>query len=135
MDINTLPQDTQSTGYIIIRVSTARGAIPLEDASISIRGGTPENSGIVYSLKSDRDGLSPKISLPTPPASLSMTPGGAPPYSLWNVDVFRSGYLPTSYQNVPVYPSVVSVQPAVMIPISENFYARQRYNESEAPAL
>ena len=135
MNPNTDIRDAQSTGTLIIKVSTARGAIPLEGAAVSIRGGSPETSGIIYSLTSDRDGLTGKIALPAPDRSLSSTPGGPPPYSLWSIDVFKEGYVPVSFQNVPVFASVVSVQPAVMVPISENFYTRQIYNESEAPRL
>lgn len=135
MDQNTVPQDTQSSGSLIVKVSTARGAIPLDGAAVSIRGSTPETSGIIYSLASDRDGLTEKIALPAPDRSLSSAPGDIEPYSLWNIDVFKDGYIPVSFQNVPVFASVVSVQPAVMVPISENFYTRQIYNESEAPRL
>ena len=135
MDIDNRSQDAQSIGYLVVRVSTARGAIPLADAAVSIRGSTPESSGIIYSLSTNSDGLTEKISLPAPPRSASQSPGDPAPYSLWNIDVFRDGYIPVSYQNVPVYSSIVSVQPAVMIPIAENFYSEPIFNESENPNL
>lgn len=122
-------------GYLLVKVSTARGAIPLENAAINVRGSTPESSGVIYSLKSDRDGLSDKIALPAPPRSASQSPSAEVPYSLWNIDVFKDGYIPVSYQNVPIYSSVVSVQPAVMIPAGEQLYATARVSESEAPRL
>ena len=125
----------KDVGYLIVRVSTARGAIPLENASVSIRGGTTESSGVIYSLTSNRDGLSEKIALPAPARSASQSPGTDVPYSLWNVDVFKEGYIPVSYQNVPVYSSIVSVQPAVMIPIGENLYSPTRINESGSAEL
>ncbi len=135
MDNTNGTQSTQSMGYLIVKVSTARGAIPLGNAAVSIRGGTPETSGVIHSLSTDRDGLTEKIPLPAPPRADSQAPGGPVPYSLWNIDVFKDGYIPVSFQNVPVYSSVVSVQPAVLVPISENFYAPQIFNESENPNL
>lgn len=135
MDISNRSQDAQSIGYLIVRVSTARGAIPLENAAVSIRGSTPESSGVIYSLSTDSDGLTEKISLPAPPRSASQSPRDLAPYSLWNIDVFKDGYTPVSYQNVPVYSSIVSVQPAVMVPIAENFYSEPIFNESENPNL
>ena len=135
MDLNTNPKKTQSTGTLIVKVSTARGAIPLEGAAVSIRGSTPDTSGIIYSLSSDRDGLTDRVTLPAPARVLSSSPGNSAPYSLWNVDVFKEGYIPVSFQNVPVFASVVSVQPAIMIPESEGFRKTQIYNESEAPQL
>ena len=125
----------KDVGYLLVKVSTARGAIPLENAAINVRGSSPEDSGVIYSLKSDRDGLSERIALPAPPRSASQSPGEQVPYSLWNIDVFKEGYIPVSYQNVPVYSSIVSVQPAVMIPAGERIYAPTSVSESEAPRI
>ena len=125
----------QNQGYIIIKASTARGAIPLEDASVSIRGSSAENSGIIYSLRTNSDGLTKKIALPAPDRSLSESPGNPFPYSLWNVDVFKEGYAPAYFQNVPVYSSITSIQPAILVPIPESFQFVERTNESQAPEL
>lgn len=138
MDINSSSnqaQESREVGYLVVRVSTALGAIPLENATVNIRGNTEESSGAVYSMQSDRDGLTEKVSLPAPPRTLSEHPGEEVPFSSWNIDVFKEGYVPVSFQNVPVYSSVVSVQPAVLVPISENFYVRESYNESIQPDL
>ena len=110
---------SQKIGYLIIKVSTARGAIPLQDAAVSIRGAVQSNSGVIYSLSTDRDGLTPKVELPTPELYYSESPDNPIPYALYNVDVFKDGYTPMYFNNVPVFPSVISVQPAVMIPLSE----------------
>lgn len=109
----------QSIGYLIVKVSTARGSIPLSDAAVSVRGGTYENSTVIYSMSTNSDGETPKISLPTPNISLSKTPESSVPYALYNIDVFKEGYSPSYFHNVPVFPSITSVQPAVMLPLSE----------------
>lgn len=106
----------ESTGYLTVMVSTARGAIPLEGATVNVRGDTDDSSEILFSLLSDRDGKTPKISLPTPPKSNSDTPGGASAFATYNIDVFKDGYVPLYFQNVPIFPSVHSIQPAVMVP-------------------
>lgn len=116
------PQTNGGMGYIIIKVSTARGAIPLEGASVNIRGATPENSDIIYSLLSDQNGLTPKIALPTPLRFLSESPGAVLPYALYNIDVFNDGYADLSFTNVAVFDSITSLQPAVMIPLPDNEY-------------
>ena len=106
----------------MVRVTTARGAIPLADASVRIRKEEADDSGILYALQSGRDGLTRKVALPTPPISFSESPnGGGVPYASYSVDVFKEGYSPLYFQNVPVFPTVVSVQPAVMIPLPELF--------------
>lgn len=114
--MNPAPQLTDSVGYLQVKVSTAQGAIPLADASVNIRGSTPETSGVLRALRTNRDGQTEKIALPTPPIANSEAPGGALPYAVYHVDVIKEGYLPLSVQNVPIFPSILSIQPAVMIP-------------------
>ena len=129
------------TGYIIVKVSTARGAIPLKDASVSIRGDTPETSGIIYSTVTNSDGHTEKIALPAPARELSETPKNTKSYATYNIDVFSDGYIPLSFRGVPVFSSVISIQPAVMVPVSNaensNIFPNspQIYNEYENPYL
>ncbi len=114
--MNSTPQSTDSIGYLIVKATTARGAIPLEGATVNIRGETSENAGVLYSMRTNRDGQTEKIPLPTPPRSESETPNGGTPYAVYRVDVVKDGYQPLSFENVPIFPSILSIQPAVMIP-------------------
>ena len=117
--MNSSPSAPDSQGYLIVKVSTARGAIPLEDATVNIRGGDQDHSGVLFSLRTDRDGKTERVTLPTPPQSASQTPGNTVPYATYHIDVFREGYVPLAFHNVPIFPSIVSIQPAVMIPAPE----------------
>lgn len=113
---NTQPNG--EVGYIVVKVSTARGVIPLENAAVIIRGDTPDTSGIIHSTSTNSDGLTERITLPTPAKSLSGAPENIKPYATYNIDVFKDGYIPLYFRNVPVFASILSVQPAVMVPIS-----------------
>ena len=125
----------ESIGYLVIKVSTARGAIPLENAAVSVRGKPESSSGILYSLRTDSSGLTPRVSLPTPPKSLSQSPGNPTPFSLWDIDVFCDGFISAHYTSVPVYPDVTSIQNADLTPLPEGFSKGDTYNESSAPNL
>ena len=103
-------------GYLIVRASTALGAIPLADAAVTVRGTEPENRDVQYFLKTNSDGNTPRLSLPAPPKSDSVIEGNARPYALYSVDVFKDGYIPLFLSSVPVFSSVVSIQPAVLVP-------------------
>ena len=109
-------------GYLVIKASTARGALPLEDAQVSIRGSEPENSGIILSLTTNSAGITDKVALPAPPRVLSESPNIIIPYSLYNVDVFKEGYTDLHFNDVAVFDSVTSIQPAVMIPLADNSF-------------
>ena len=106
-------------GYLIVRVTTAGGAIPLEDALVSIRGEAPSDSGVIFTLKTDRDGRTPKIALKTPRKSLSESKNDLRPYALYNVDVMKKGYVPVYFHSVPIFPDVLSIQPATLAPLPE----------------
>ena len=125
----------ENIGYLVVRVSTARGAIPLEDATVSIRGSTEQNSGVVYSLETDASGLTPRLPLPAPPRANSLTPNQDVPYSLWSIDVFCKGFITARYESVPVYAGITSVQSAELVPLSEGFEPYETSSESEAPNL
>jgi hypothetical protein len=126
---------TENIGYLVVRVSTARGAIPLENATVSVRGTSAQSSDIIYSLETDESGLTPRLPLPAPPKSNSLSPDQSTPYSLWSIDVFKKGYVTARYESVPVYPEITSVQNAELIPLSEGFMPYESVNQNEAPNL
>ena len=128
-------QSNENIGYLRVRVSTARGAIPLENATVSVKGTPEQNSGIVYSLETDSSGLTPRMPLPAPNKNLSQTPNNVPPFSLWNIDVYYKGFSRAHYTNVPVYAEITSVQNADLIPLPEGFNPTESYNESSEPNL
>lgn len=125
--------ENRSIGYLTVKVSTARGAIPLEGATVNVRGNEADSSEILFSMLSDRDGKTPRVSLPTPPRSNSDSPGGADAYSTYNIDVFKDGYVPLYFQNVPIFPSILSIQPAVMVPADRFSTSGEENIISEAP--
>ena len=126
---------TENIGYLVVRVSTARGAIPLENATVSVRGTSLQSSDIIYSLETDESGLTPRLPLPAPPKSNSLSPDQSTPYSLWSIDVFKKGYVTARYESVPIYPEITSVQNAELIPLSEGFMPYESVNQNEAPNL
>jgi hypothetical protein len=117
MTPNIQRRDTDGIGYLTVRVSTANGAIPLENASVNIRGGDIQASDVIYALATNSDGLTPTVSLSTPPLSASTSPQtDEPSYAVYNVDVYADGYVPAFFHNVPIFSGINSVQPAVLVP-------------------
>ena len=117
------PPDTGGgVGYLIVRVSTALGAIPLADALVTVRGTEAHTSDVIYSQLTNSSGITQKISLPAPNIRESESPGYPRPYSLYSVDVSKEGYLPLKLENVAIFDSITSIQPAVMVPLADNSY-------------
>ncbi len=103
-------------GTIVVRVSTAGGALPVEGADVRIRGAEEGNQSTVYLLTTDRSGLNEEISVPTPPASVSLTPGNIKGFADYDIEVFKTGFYPVTLRRVPVFSGVRSVQPVTLIP-------------------
>ena len=112
-------------GYLVVRVSTASGAIPLQNALVTVRGGEESNSDYYRSFYSGISGLTEKIALPAPPRVLTEDPSGngTKPYSLYSIDVFADGYQDLFFVNVPIFDTITAIQGANMIPKSENEYS------------
>ena len=128
-------QQEESIGYLKVKLSTARGAIPLEGATVRVRAEGVGNTGAVYSLETDSSGLTDILPLPAPPRSLSQEPNGSIPYSLWEISVFCDGFISAIFSGVPVYTGITSVQNANLVPLPEGFLPSESYNESGTPNL
>lgn len=135
MNQSTPSPSNSEIGYLTVRVSTAGGAIPLEGAAVNIRGGDIEDSAVIYALTTNSDGLTPTVSLETPPRSASETPQNTvPPYAVYNVDVFAQGYSPAFFHNVPIFSGINSIQPAVLLPNIEQKQYENPQHVVETPA-
>ena len=129
------------TGYLVIRASTASNALPVEGATVTVRGNQPNFSAVIVKMETGRDGLTPKISLSAPPRENSTSPGIENPFATYNVDVDLKGYFPTSAQQVPVFDGITSIQPINLIPLPQNGVSdrfdpyAERVSDSEPPNL
>lgn len=132
-------------GYMIVRVTTARGAIPLEKAIVTVHNYAPEFEGgrgdVIAVYTTDLSGLTERFALPAPPRELSMTPGNGRSYATYNLSVTKEGYYQQYYANVPVFEGITAVQNADMIPLPENGQTDNStlkdniFFETENPAL
>ncbi len=130
MDLNQsekTPTEQPGTGYLIVQVSTARGAIPLEGARVDIRTYESEETSdparrgdVIASLISGRDGNTARIPLSAPPKSASEKPNNGIPYALYQAEVSLEGYFDQNYFGIPVFDGITAIQPAILIPLPEN---------------
>ena len=115
-------------GYLVVQVSTARGAIPLEGALVDILTydpldpppSNPIDGTLITTLVTDRDGNTPTIRLPSPPCSNANSPESGRPYALYQCNVRLDGYYDQTHVGIPVYQGITVIQPVVLIPISED---------------
>lgn len=124
-------------GYIIVKATTASGALPVERAIVTVRD---LDDRIISVSFTDGSGLTPKIKVLTPPKSNSQSPGmELPPFYAYNIDTDKEGYISVRDVDVPVYPGITSVQTVELIPLSEGNEDNKNgdiiYNEGFPPDL
>ena len=67
----------------------------------------------------DIDGITPRITLPSPPKLYSLSPKNEKlPYSLYDIEVTKEGYYTKRIHNVALFSGTDSLQPVNMIPVA-----------------
>ena len=113
-------------GTLRVRATSASGALPISGAIIHIIGADEENRDFVKSLITDKDGITPKIDLPTPKRSYSLTPEEEEtPYAIYDVEAVADGYYTKRIVGVAIFSGINAILPLNMIQSSlkpiENF--------------
>ena len=108
-------------GTLTVKTAAAGGALPIEGALIIIRGAEEENRFVEYSLKTDQDGLTDTVSLPTPALEYSLTPTPTEiPYAKYDIEALAEGYNPIRIIGASVFANTHSLQVINMIPLADN---------------
>lgn len=101
-------------GSVKVKVSTAKGARPVDGAIVSVvreMGGKEH----IYALqRTNNSGETGVIKLPSPPPSANQQ---APQYYDYNIHVYAPGYYRESAMAMPVFPNVLSLQNFDLIPL------------------
>ena len=116
--------NSDTIGFLTVKVTTANGAIPIENAAVHISGYDPKDEGTdtgdaIYSLRTDLSGRTDTVALNTKDAVLSNTPGNITPFSTYNITVTADGYYESEKINVPIFQGITSIQNVELIPLSE----------------
>ena len=107
------------SGTLVVRTFTAGGALPVVGTVVKISGIDEDNRGVEYSVITDVDGVTAKISLPAPSATLSLSPKAPlPSYALYNIEISAPGFYTKRIFNVAVFDGTETIQPVNMIPRS-----------------
>ena len=111
-----IPKNEDGTGYIEVRVTTGRGAVPVEGASVIISSGGNGKKEIIRTLTTDSSGNTGKVALPAPKRSGAQTEEALNDYSIYNVSVYFKSFFREESQDVPVFDGITSVQSFDLIP-------------------
>lgn len=107
-----------SSGFLQAEVSTANRALPIKDASVIVTRKDGDKSELIALLTTDENGLTETIELPAPNIAYSESPDQTQkPFSDYQLAVYARGFYTVPQLNVPIFPTVKSIQPVSMIPL------------------
>ena len=137
LDLKDLNQGGADYGYIIVKATTAGGALPVEQAVVTVRD---LEDRIISIMFTDSSGLTQRLKVLAPPKSNSASPGtDLPPFYDYNIDTDKEGFISVRNVDVPVYPGITSIQTVELLPLSEGNEGNENgdiiYNEGFPPDL
>ena len=108
-----MQQDTPDRGKLQVWVNTRLQGRPIAGAKVSISySGDPQN--ILEEVRTDSEGRSPVLDLPTPPVEYSLEPNVNQPYSEYTVKVEAEGFSSVEVTGSELLSGQSSVQPVEM---------------------
>ncbi len=109
-------------GTLFAKVTAGRGTIPLEGVTVYVRDYTGDSEGgILYTLKTNSNGITPSVFLPAPDKASSLSPGSTTlPYSEYVITVVKNGFNTVENVGVPIFDGIVSIQAVDMVPLTED---------------
>ena len=120
-----------SNGFIRVQTVTSRAELPIQNATVSITGPDPSGTRALLSLqRTDRNGFTKTVEIPTPALENSLTPDGQQGWSNVTVTVTHPGYEGIIVDRVQVFPGVTTLQKMILVPLSQQpgeFSKAERY--------
>ena len=104
------------SGTLQVAVTTARQALPLSDADVTIYCIQEGRKRLKYFLSTDESGRTPSVLLPAPPPVNSGAPGNRFPFALYGVAVHKPGFLPQREEQVRVFAGISGIVSFDLIP-------------------
>ncbi|MBQ7315158.1 MAG: hypothetical protein IJW83_04040 [Clostridia bacterium] len=108
------------SGTLIVKVTSATGAFPVEGATVRVEGRSPGVNDLLYILLTDQDGNTSVLTLPAPDPDLSRHPNpAASPYSIFDITISNEGFYEKHVYSVSVFSGIKTILPVNLIPFSE----------------
>ena len=121
---------TDGTAELRVLVTTALGALPLENAIVSVST-APDDTGmrtLLYSVTTDSGGMTPVMVLN------SLSPGSGPPFAVYTVEISAEGYTPLTALHIAMFSGVPTMLPVALTPLAENqSFAQTDLTATDAP--
>ena len=108
------------TGSLVVRAFTSQAQLPVSGATVIISSQDEDGRRKVFSIQTtDESGGTKPFTLEAPDKDLSMSPGGAAPFSNYALVVEHPEYYLATFEKLQVFPGVETVQNVPLIPLPQ----------------
>ncbi len=109
---------TQNTGEgtLKVQVYSGREAFPVVNARVVVSKDFEEGTHTFYDDMTDISGIVDSMNLSAPPKDMAQRNNTEPVLSTYTIRVTHPYYITTVYTNVPIFDSVLSIQPVNLVP-------------------
>ena len=123
-----VPQDTSQTqpnmpnsssGQLVVSVFTANQIYPVVDAQVSVEAQNGDDSDVLGTSVTDRNGRSTTFTLPAPSAAASQEPTTLPPFAQYRVRIKHPDFFDAVIENVQIFGGVLTRLPVNLVPLPE----------------
>ena len=108
------------TGSLAVRVFTSLAQLPVSGATVIISSRAGDNRHNVFSVQTtDSSGSTKAFPLDAPELSLSLSPGGGPPFSDYSLVVEHPEYYLATFEKLQIFPGIETVQNVPLVPLPQ----------------
>lgn len=116
-ELRYMQNENADQGNLQVQVEAAVGAVPIENARVSISySGDPEST--IEELQTNRIGRSEVVELAAPPLEYSLEPDQPQPYAEYTVRVEAAGYQSVDVSGVEIFSGVKAIQGIRLLPLT-----------------
>lgn len=108
--------DYTDSGRLRVAATTARQAVPVQGADVTIYCTQNGERRLKYFLTTDESGLTPMVPLPAPPAINSGSPGIRNPYAVYGIRISKPGFVPVQREDLQVFAGISGTVSFDLIP-------------------
>lgn len=115
-NLEEFKKDNTAEGTMKVQVFAGREIFPIVNARVVVSKDFTEGNHVFYDEMTDISGIVDSLILSAPPKENAKRTNEMPIFSTYTIKVTHPYYITTVYKNVPVFDSVLSIQPVNMIP-------------------
>ncbi|MBR3801838.1 MAG: hypothetical protein IKK37_00140 [Clostridia bacterium] len=123
-NIDDFRADNTKNGKLRVQAYASQQVFPIQNAKVTVEKDFRNGKYLFNESYTDIDGVAQNIVLPAKDKRLSLTASGEIPYTTYRVTVSHPQFETLTFDRVPVFDSIESMQPAAMVPKSDALNSR-----------